>query len=81
LRAQRSNPSFAEGARKTWIASPRSQRRHKSGAKRPESRPSFFEKKEAKKLLQIDPEAMKPPRPKLTKVFWFFFSKKNFFLT
>jgi hypothetical protein len=38
---------------------------------------AFFEKKAAKKLLLNRPQAVKPPGPKLTKVFWFFFSKKN----
>jgi len=36
---------------------------------------------EAKKLLVNEPQFVSPPRSKLTKVFWFFFSKKNFLLS
>jgi hypothetical protein len=42
-------------------------------------RASFFEKKEAKKLLVLRALAPALPRPAGPEVFWFFFSKKNFF--
>jgi hypothetical protein len=45
-----------------------------------EGRTSFFEKKEAKKLCPCGPR--RPQRARQSpKVFWFFFSKKNCFLT
>jgi hypothetical protein len=40
-------------------------------------RTSFFEKKEAKKLLVLPDVAMAGDEPPGAKVFWFFFSKKN----
>jgi hypothetical protein len=43
--------------------------------------PAFFEKKAAKKLLLIGLRRCQSPWPRLTKVFWFFFSKKNCFLS
>jgi hypothetical protein len=42
-------------------------------------RTSFFEKKEAKKLLLLGAVATPLPQPPGAKVFWFFFSKKNRF--
>jgi hypothetical protein len=39
-------------------------------------RPSFFEKKEAKKLLAYEPRAVKTPGFQDQKFFGYFFSKK-----
>ena len=43
-------------------------------------RSSFFAKKEQKKLLLTAGFGECAQKPALTKVFWFFFSKKNFLL-
>jgi hypothetical protein len=44
-----------------------------------QARPSFL-KKRSKKLLLNGTVLVKPPGTRITKVFWFFFSKKNVFL-
>jgi len=41
---------------------------------------SFFEEKEAKRLCRFGVVPWLPRNAKLTKVFWFFFPKKNIFL-
>jgi len=46
-----------------------------------EKESSFSGEKEAKRLYPLAPRLIIKTGPNRIKVFWFFFSKKNFFLT